>query len=304
MYGYSGYYQIEISLEDQEKTTFTSPFGTFGFRKMSFGLCNALARFQRRMISLFSDMVEKYLEVFMDNITAFWPYPTSQEKKKFVVEVRKFFWDDPYLFKYCPDQVIPLFISLYFTLSPHTPVLSTPHMGSVNTPDNYVTCDHTILSQYLPIRRYNQRHVWGLSTRWITYATSTHHITISPHTPVQPMPRMGSVDTPDNLCHARPQHIITYLPIRRFNQRHVWGLFQSRITYVMRDLHIISQYLPICRYNQHHVWGLSTRRITYATCDHTILSQDLPICQYNQRHVWGLSTRRITYATCDHIILS
>ncbi|VVA40060.1 PREDICTED: LOW QUALITY PROTEIN, partial [Prunus dulcis] len=69
--GYSGYYQIEISLEDQEKTTFTCPFGTFAFRKMLFGLCNAPATFQRCMISIFSDMVEKYLEVFMDDITVF-----------------------------------------------------------------------------------------------------------------------------------------------------------------------------------------------------------------------------------------
>ena len=40
--GYSGYNQIEIALEDQEKTMFTYPFGTFAFRKMPFGLCNAL----------------------------------------------------------------------------------------------------------------------------------------------------------------------------------------------------------------------------------------------------------------------
>ena len=39
--GYSGYNQIEIALEDQEKTIFTCPFGTFAFRKMPFGLCNA-----------------------------------------------------------------------------------------------------------------------------------------------------------------------------------------------------------------------------------------------------------------------
>ena len=69
--GYSRYYQIEISLEDQEKTTFTCPFGTLAFRKMPFGLCNAPATFQRCMISIFSDMVEKYLEVFMDDITVF-----------------------------------------------------------------------------------------------------------------------------------------------------------------------------------------------------------------------------------------
>ena len=69
--GYSGYYQIPIALEDQEKTTFTCPFGTFAFRKMPFGLCNAPATFQRCMLSIFSDMVEHCLEVFMDDITVF-----------------------------------------------------------------------------------------------------------------------------------------------------------------------------------------------------------------------------------------
>ncbi|RVW80999.1 Retrovirus-related Pol polyprotein from transposon 17.6 [Vitis vinifera] len=36
--GYQGYFQIEIDLEDQEKTTFTCPFGTFAYRRMPFGL--------------------------------------------------------------------------------------------------------------------------------------------------------------------------------------------------------------------------------------------------------------------------
>jgi len=39
--GYSGYTQISIALEDQEKTTFTCPFDTYSFRRMSFELCNA-----------------------------------------------------------------------------------------------------------------------------------------------------------------------------------------------------------------------------------------------------------------------
>ncbi|KAL6321924.1 hypothetical protein AAG906_035826 [Vitis piasezkii] len=44
--GYSGYFQIEIDVEDQEKTTFTCPFGTYAYRRMSFGLCNALQHFK------------------------------------------------------------------------------------------------------------------------------------------------------------------------------------------------------------------------------------------------------------------
>ncbi|XP_049372625.1 uncharacterized protein LOC125837573 [Solanum verrucosum] len=64
--GYSGYNQISIALEDQEKTTFACPYGTFAFKHIPFGLCNALATFQRCMISIFSDIVVDTLEVFMD----------------------------------------------------------------------------------------------------------------------------------------------------------------------------------------------------------------------------------------------
>ena len=55
---YSGYFQIEIDVEDHEKTTFACPFGTYAYRRMPFGLCNAPATFQRCMLSIFSDMVE------------------------------------------------------------------------------------------------------------------------------------------------------------------------------------------------------------------------------------------------------
>ena len=44
--GYSGYNQIPIASEDQEKTTFTCPFETFASRRMPFSLCNAPATFQ------------------------------------------------------------------------------------------------------------------------------------------------------------------------------------------------------------------------------------------------------------------
>ena len=60
--GYSGYNQIAIAPEDQEKTTFTCPFGTFSFRRMPFGLCNAPSTFQRCMMSIFFDLVEDVME--------------------------------------------------------------------------------------------------------------------------------------------------------------------------------------------------------------------------------------------------
>ncbi|RVW28476.1 Transposon Tf2-12 polyprotein [Vitis vinifera] len=69
--GYSGYFQIEIDVADQEKTTFTCPFGTYAYRRIPFGLCNAPATFQRCMLSIFSDMVERIMEVFMDDITVY-----------------------------------------------------------------------------------------------------------------------------------------------------------------------------------------------------------------------------------------
>ncbi|CAN6707533.1 unnamed protein product [Malus baccata var. baccata] len=69
--GYSGYNQIVIAPEDQEKTTFTCPFGTFAYRRMPFGLCNPPATFQRCMMSIFSDYVEKIIEVFMDDFSVY-----------------------------------------------------------------------------------------------------------------------------------------------------------------------------------------------------------------------------------------
>nr|CAN70642.1 hypothetical protein VITISV_020042 [Vitis vinifera] len=69
--GYSGYFQIEIDVADQEKTTFTCPFGIYAYKRMPFGLCNAPATFQRCMLSIFSDMVERIMEVFMDDITVY-----------------------------------------------------------------------------------------------------------------------------------------------------------------------------------------------------------------------------------------
>ena len=69
--GYYGYNQIVIALEDLKKTTFTCPYGNFAFRRMPFGLCNAPATFQRCMMSMFSDLAEEVLEIFMDDFTVY-----------------------------------------------------------------------------------------------------------------------------------------------------------------------------------------------------------------------------------------
>ncbi|GJU03597.1 reverse transcriptase domain-containing protein [Tanacetum coccineum] len=69
--GFSGYFQIPIDPQDQEKTKFTCPYGTFAYRRMPFGLCNAPGTFQRCMMAIFHDMVEKTMEVFMDDFSVF-----------------------------------------------------------------------------------------------------------------------------------------------------------------------------------------------------------------------------------------
>ncbi|GJV36256.1 reverse transcriptase domain-containing protein [Tanacetum coccineum] len=67
--GFSGFFLIPITQEDQEKTIFTCPYGTFAYRRMSFGLCNAPTTFQRCMTAIFHDMVEDFMEVFMDDLS-------------------------------------------------------------------------------------------------------------------------------------------------------------------------------------------------------------------------------------------
>ncbi|GJU36552.1 reverse transcriptase domain-containing protein [Tanacetum coccineum] len=134
--------------QDQEKTTFTCPYGTFVYRNMPFGLCNAPGTFQRCMMAIFHDMIEKTMEVFMDDFSVFvgienkdinenFPLETleifssentpmvigqtmqiyhagkylsskefTQQKRKFFKDVKHYFWDDPYLFRTCADQII------------------------------------------------------------------------------------------------------------------------------------------------------------------------------------------------------
>ncbi|GJS68882.1 reverse transcriptase domain-containing protein [Tanacetum coccineum] len=69
--GFFGYFQIPIDPQDQEKTTFTFPYGTFAYRRMPFGLCNALGTFQKCMMAIFHDMIEETMEVFMDDFSVF-----------------------------------------------------------------------------------------------------------------------------------------------------------------------------------------------------------------------------------------
>ncbi|GJU36102.1 reverse transcriptase domain-containing protein [Tanacetum coccineum] len=69
--GFSRFFQIPIALKDQENTTFTCPYRTFAYQRMPFGLCKAPFTFQRCMMAIFHDMVEDFMEVFIDDFSVF-----------------------------------------------------------------------------------------------------------------------------------------------------------------------------------------------------------------------------------------
>ncbi|GJS65276.1 reverse transcriptase domain-containing protein [Tanacetum coccineum] len=176
--GFSGYFQIPIDLKDQEKTTFTCPYGTFAYRRMPFGLCNAPGTFygtsplslmwiasdyaigavlgqriekhfrplhyasktmtkaesnytttEKEMLAVELDFkvidtkgAENYAADHLSRLENPTPWfadyanyhagnfivkgMSTQEKNKFFKDVKHYFWDDPFLFKTCADQVI------------------------------------------------------------------------------------------------------------------------------------------------------------------------------------------------------
>ncbi|RDX90126.1 hypothetical protein CR513_28038, partial [Mucuna pruriens] len=63
--------KIHIAPEDQHQTTFTCPFGTFAYTRMLFGLCKAPSTFQRYVTSIFSDLLQDCMKVFMDDFTVY-----------------------------------------------------------------------------------------------------------------------------------------------------------------------------------------------------------------------------------------
>ena len=69
--GFSGNNQILVHLDDQEKTSFTTPWGTFVYVKMPFGLKNAGATFQREMDIAFSKKIHDFLVIYLDDLTVF-----------------------------------------------------------------------------------------------------------------------------------------------------------------------------------------------------------------------------------------
>ena len=71
MDGFSGYNQVSMHLDDREKTTFTTPWGTFMYAKMPFGLMNAGETFQQAMDIAFIGEKYKFVVIYLDDITVF-----------------------------------------------------------------------------------------------------------------------------------------------------------------------------------------------------------------------------------------
>jgi len=86
MDGFSGYNQIKMAPEDIEKTTFITPWGTFCYKVMSFGLKNGGATCQRAMVTLFHDMIHKEIEVYVDDMIA-----KSRSEEEHIINLRKLF---------------------------------------------------------------------------------------------------------------------------------------------------------------------------------------------------------------------
>lgn len=64
----SGYWQVNIRSEDRDKTAFTTPLGTFRFKRMLFGLKNAGATFQRKMDRFKRSIKDTAVIVYLDDI--------------------------------------------------------------------------------------------------------------------------------------------------------------------------------------------------------------------------------------------
>jgi hypothetical protein len=84
--GFSSYNQISGMPEDREKTSFTTPWGTFMYAKMPFGLMNAGATFQRAMDIAFIGEKDQFVVIYMDDITVF-----SKSDKEHCCYLRKVF---------------------------------------------------------------------------------------------------------------------------------------------------------------------------------------------------------------------
>ena len=75
-----------MDLEDMEKTTFITLWGTFYYKVMPFGLKNARATYQRAIVTLLHDMIHKEVEVYIDDMIV-----KSKTKEDHIIDLQKLF---------------------------------------------------------------------------------------------------------------------------------------------------------------------------------------------------------------------
>ena len=86
MDGFSRYNQIKMASEDMEKTSFITPWGTYCYKVMPFGLKNVGATYQRAATTLLHDLIHKEVEVYVDGIIV-----KSKVREGHMPALRKFF---------------------------------------------------------------------------------------------------------------------------------------------------------------------------------------------------------------------
>jgi hypothetical protein len=84
--GFSSYNQVLVHPEDQEKTNFTTPWGTFMYVKMPFGLMNVGATFQRAMYIAFVDETRRFTVIYLDDVTVY-----SKSNEEHLLHLRRVF---------------------------------------------------------------------------------------------------------------------------------------------------------------------------------------------------------------------
>ena len=82
--GFLGYNQVEVEEKDQHKMAFTTPWGTFSYHKMPFGLINNGNTFQRCMSKTFSDLKDKIIVIYLDDLAVF-----SKKRRDHMEDLRK-----------------------------------------------------------------------------------------------------------------------------------------------------------------------------------------------------------------------
>jgi hypothetical protein len=90
--GFYGYNQVSVLPEERENTTFTTPWGTFMYAEMPFGLMNAGETFQRAMDIAFIGEKDKFVVIYLDDIIVFSQYDKEHydHLKRVFLKCRKF----------------------------------------------------------------------------------------------------------------------------------------------------------------------------------------------------------------------